>query len=306
MSIVKPYTFTAGTKARANEVNANFDTLYSQVNLNISDIATNSNEIDNLENNKAEVNGSSTQRFAVADATSSSDAINKQTLEKAITPLFGYINGLTITKDSDSPNDTIIVDIGSCYDSTNSKVLVLDASVSKQNTNQGANTTYYVYIIGTSTGNTTDILISSTDVEPTLPTGYTLYRLIGSYTTDSDSNIRTIYSYSNTNMQSETFVSLSLNIGVGTTNLLTYLPVDDFTYSVWVQANIKATSNSEYYVRVNTDIFPTATIIITDGDNDRESASAGFAVVPVGKDRTITIANNGGLRECKLLGYMRV
>lgn len=197
MSIVKPYTFTAGTKARANEVNANFDTLYSQVNLNISDIATNSNEIDNLENNKAEINGSSTQRFAVADATSSSDAINKQTLEKAITPLFEYINGLTITKDSGSPNDTIIVDIGSCYDSTNSRVLILDASVSKQNTNQGANTTYYVYIISTSTGNTTDILISSTDVEPTLPTGYTLYRLIGSYTTDSDSNINIITCLSN-------------------------------------------------------------------------------------------------------------
>lgn len=260
MSIVKPYTFTAGTKARANEVNANFDTLYSQVNLNISDILTNSNEIDNLENNKAEVNGSSTQRFAVADATSSSDAINKQTLEKAITPLFGYINGLEITKDSGSPNDTIIVDIGSCYDSTSSKVLVLDASVSKQNANQGANTTYYVYIIGTSTGNTTDILISSTDVEPTLPTGYTLYRLIGNYTTNSDSNINIItclsnsITYNSSQITSFCVPDYSRAVSMGKTPGNYTIPVDAecYVYNLWRGYDVTVTCNGQpVYSKVN-------------------------------------------------------
>ena len=32
MAITKPFTFVAGTKARANEVNQDFDVLYSEVN----------------------------------------------------------------------------------------------------------------------------------------------------------------------------------------------------------------------------------------------------------------------------------
>ena len=84
MSIAKPFTFTANTYAKASEVNADFDIVYSQVNTNISAIAQNATDIDNLENNKADINGSTSQRFAVADAISNGDAINKQTLFKAI------------------------------------------------------------------------------------------------------------------------------------------------------------------------------------------------------------------------------
>ena len=57
MSITKPYTFQPNTKARANEVNANFDTLYSQANTNISNIEANARDIDELNDTKAELNG---------------------------------------------------------------------------------------------------------------------------------------------------------------------------------------------------------------------------------------------------------
>ena len=77
MSIVKPFIFTAGTKARANEVNDNFDVLYSQVNSNITAIENNAEDIDELTLNKANINGNSTQRFAVADPVTNTDAINK-------------------------------------------------------------------------------------------------------------------------------------------------------------------------------------------------------------------------------------
>ena len=192
MSIAKPFTFTANTYAKASEVNADFDTVYSQVNTNISDIAQNATDIDNLENNKANINGSTSQRFAVADAVSAGDAINKQTLMKSLGNSIDYIGGLIITKDSGSPDDTIIVSDGSAYDSTKTTVLSLANSLSKQNTNQAASATYYVYIIGSSSGSQTDILISPNQVTPTLPTGYSLYRQIGSYTTDSDNKIETI------------------------------------------------------------------------------------------------------------------
>lgn len=78
MSIVKPFTFVAGTKAKAGEVNDNFDVLYTQVNANISELAQINIDIDNIGLNKADINGNSTQRFSVADAVNNTDAVNKQ------------------------------------------------------------------------------------------------------------------------------------------------------------------------------------------------------------------------------------
>lgn len=206
MSIAKPFTFVANTFAKASEVNANFDTVYAQVNTNISAIATNATDIDNLENNKADINGSSSQRFAVADPVTNGDAVNKQTLMKAIGNSIDYINGLTISKDSGSPEDTIIVSPGSCYDSTKAVVLALDSATSKQNLNQGASATYYVYIIGNDTGSSIDILISQDSITPTLPSGYTKYRQIGKYTTDSDNHIQYIYNGTDTVPQTKATV----------------------------------------------------------------------------------------------------
>ena len=197
MSITKPYTFQPNTKARANEVNANFDTLYSQANTNISNIEANARDIDELNDTKAELNGDSTQRFAVADPVNDTDAINKQTMLGQLAPTIDYIGGLTITKDSGSPNDTIIVSSGSCYDSTKKVVLSLANSTSKKNTTQAASATYYVHIVGNATGSSTNIIISNDSISPTLPSGYTLYRLIGFYTTNGNGNIKTINSNSN-------------------------------------------------------------------------------------------------------------
>lgn len=197
MSITKPFTFVAGTKARANEVNQNFDVLYSQVNSNISAINTNANDIDALDSNKANVNGSSSQRFACADPTSPSDAVNKQSLTKAIGNSINYIDGYIISKDSGSPNDTILVTAGSCYDYTKSVVLAKNTSTTKQNTSQGASTTYYVYIVGNDSGTSVDVLISASAVTPALPSGYTKFRQIGKYNTDSNGHILNISSNSN-------------------------------------------------------------------------------------------------------------
>ncbi len=202
MSITKPYTFQPNTKARANEVNANFDTLYSQANTNISNIEANARDIDELNDTKAELNGDSTQRFAVADPVNDTDAINKQTMLGQLAPTIDYIGGLTISKDSNSPNDTIIVSSGSCYDSTKKVVLSLANSTSKKNTTQAASATYYVHIVGNDTGSSTNIIISNDSISPTLPSGYTLYRLIGFYTTNGSGQINNITGYSNGSIMS--------------------------------------------------------------------------------------------------------
>lgn len=94
MSITKAFTFQAGTKARANEVNKNFDDLYSQVNINISDISQNAQDIESLDSRKANINGSSAQRFAVADPVNQTDAVNKQTAELITNPNIILLDGI--------------------------------------------------------------------------------------------------------------------------------------------------------------------------------------------------------------------
>lgn len=188
MAILKPYTFTAGTKARAAEVNANFDALYTEVNSLESRIIDYESQIQDLQNTKADINGSYLNRFAVANPITNYDAVNKQYLQNATANSITYINGLGITKVGDA---TISVDAGSCYDSTDTQLLVLENSLEKQNQTQAGSSVYYVYIIGKSTGNE-DILISTLSVDPNLPDGYLYYRRIGSYTTDSDNKISQI------------------------------------------------------------------------------------------------------------------
>lgn len=194
MSIIKPYTFEGGTKARASEVNANFDRLYEAVNTNITDIANAQTAITNLGIDKANIEGNSLQRFAVADATNDYDAVNRHMFFSAIANSLDVISGLVISKDSNNPDDTIIVAPGSCYDSTRTVLLKLNSNTSKRNENQLASVTYYVYIIGDAIGNSIDILISPDSTVPSLPEGYTKYRKIGYFDTDENNKIKNIYS----------------------------------------------------------------------------------------------------------------
>lgn len=299
MSITKPYTFTAGTKARANEVNADFDTLYSQVNINITDIAQNKLDIEDLESTKAEINGNATQRFSVADAVNSSDAVNQKTLKKAINNSINFIYGYTITKDTNSPNNTILVSAGSCYDSTKSVVLASEVVQSKQNASQSASTTYYVYVIGDDSGNQIDILISTLSVTPNLPSGYTLFRQIGKYTTDTNGVISTIYSDSNTSVQSKTFVPLTLSVGVGTTSLTSYLPTDNYQYLVFLYVDYGTWGTACW---INSDICQSFCIAHTDHDAGRATNAGGQGIIPVGTGRTITCQGTGAT----IRGYMRI
>lgn len=84
MAITKPFTFVAGTKARANEVNKNFDVLYSEVNAIDANITSINVDIQSLGEDKANVNGSANQRFQVGNAINSYDAVNLSQLNNTI------------------------------------------------------------------------------------------------------------------------------------------------------------------------------------------------------------------------------
>ena len=195
MSIVKPYTFQGGTKARANEVNENFDVLYSEVNSNISAINSNSTSISNLEAKKANVNGSTNNVFKVRDPVVSQDAVNKQTLVKRIGNVKNFINGLEIKKDSSTNNNMIIVDSGECYDSTGEYILSITEKTTAQNTSQYPSTRYNVFLQSTNNGTSSEVIINSGE----LTSDNGLFRKIGFYWTDSSNNIVQAVSYGTDN-----------------------------------------------------------------------------------------------------------
>lgn len=182
------YRFTAGTKAQAEQVNKNFDDCMDAINSNITSIEQINTTIEGLETSSANINGDATQTFSVANPVLNSDAVNKSYLKQWTGNSINYINGLGITKVSD---DTIGIDVGSCYDSTDTKLLVLGSNLDKQNQTQASSSVYYVYLIGKDVGGE-DILISTLSIDPNLPDEYLYYRRIGSYTTDSDNKISQI------------------------------------------------------------------------------------------------------------------
>jgi len=180
MALTGLITFIAGTKAKAQEVNTNFSLVKSFVDGLESTVAGNTSDISSLDSTKADLNGSASNTFDVANAINATHAVNKQTAY-----LYNYngrrfIDGLSLAKTGAT---SISITAGSAYDSTFEQVMVFDTATSKTNATQAVNSTYYVYLIAKALGASTDILISTSSTNPPLPTDYVYYRQIGKYFT---------------------------------------------------------------------------------------------------------------------------
>ena len=181
-----PYTFIAGTKAKANEVNSNFTSIKQFVDQLESNQATNELNISNLESNKADVNGSQTEIFQVANAANNFDAVNLQSLKDYTANTLDVIRGFIPSK---SNSNTISCTAGDCWDSTYTEMISSSTSLSLQDTALSADTTYYIYVCYNTDTSTCQLAFSTNSTTPALPVGFTLFRKIGSFTTDNDSNI---------------------------------------------------------------------------------------------------------------------
>lgn len=181
-----PNTFIAGTKAKANEVNENFTSAKQFMDNLETEQATNTADILQLEQNKADLNGNFGQRFQVADATNSFDAINKQTLLNLVKNTQEVIKGFVLSKFN---NTTVSATAGSCYDSTFEYMITSATSLSKTQANLGNNAKYYVYVCADKDTGNCELVISLNNTTPELPGGYEYFRQLGYFTTNNAGEI---------------------------------------------------------------------------------------------------------------------
>lgn len=152
-------------------------------------------------------------------------------------PFPNAISGLLISNNGTTSIDT---SSGVCTDSTNALNIVLAATMTKTQaswtagTGNGgldtgviANSTWYhFYVIYNATTNATDVIFSTSASTPTMPSGYTYKRLIGSALTDGSHNWTAFIAY---------------EIGNGLIEYTWYVPVQAYTVSSSGTSAITAT-----------------------------------------------------------------
>lgn len=114
-----------------------------------------------------------------------------------------YLSGFTLSNNTATPNTKITIAAGACRDDTNGidikalTALTLDAATTGANGlasgTLAANTWYHVFAIMKDDG--TVACFASTSITPTLPTGYTYKRRLGSVKTDASSRFRAFKQY---------------------------------------------------------------------------------------------------------------
>jgi hypothetical protein len=132
--------------------------------------------------------------------TPSDDTVSIAKLQSAVLQgMRGNIAGLTLSNNGSDATNDIDIAAGSAVDSSVADVLVLASALTKQldaawavGTNAGgldtgaiANGTYHVFLIKNPTTGVVDALFSASATAPTMPSGYTLKRRIGSILRES-------------------------------------------------------------------------------------------------------------------------
>lgn len=187
MAVRIKYVFAGGRRAKAAEVNANFSDVANAINTNENLISQNQLSISLLENNKASINGDSSNQFLVAEANNPLAAINLQQFKNLISPFMKIIYGYRFTL----PSNSLVINIsnGNCYDSSNTYILNYNGGT-LNTTTLAATVQYYIYAVqDLSTTNPVSIEVSTSNISPVLPNQTTVYRLLGTLYKDTETHI---------------------------------------------------------------------------------------------------------------------
>lgn len=273
-----PYTFIAGTKAKANEVNGNFTSIKQFVDQLESNLATAELDINNLETNKADINGSQNEVFQVADAENNKDAVNLETLRAQTVNSLDVIRGFIPFM---SNATTISCTAGNCWDSTYKQMINSYTVLSLQDTALAANTTYYIYVCYDKETSSCKLAFSTNSNTPTLPAGYDYFRIVGSFTTNSSRQIDTVYPIGSVDLSSRTgFIGTYLYaLPINSTIVA---PHNCFVYT-------KLAGNGSYImVQING-------VEVSYQTSGSKWYNATTTLIPVKKGQSITIAGNGAV-----------
>ena len=177
------WKFTAGTKAKANEVNENFTQLLNKDNEIIDAIDTINTSIADVVHKGT----SASDVLQVANALSSLDAVNLQTLNSLIEPLKGVMNGYRVNLNMVS--NTIYISPGSCYDSLGNRVIKSTEQLSELGTGRMANATLNLFILKDYTNNNNPTTQVTNNDYPTLETSTTIYRRMAQLLTNAEGKV---------------------------------------------------------------------------------------------------------------------
>lgn len=273
-----PYTFIAGTKAKANEVNGNFTSIKQFVDQLESNLATAELDINNLETNKADINGSQNEVFQVADAENNKDAVNLETLRAQTVNSLDVIRGFIPFM---SNATTISCTAGNCWDSTYKQMINSYTVLSLQDTALAANTTYFIYVCYDKETSGCKLAFSTNSNTPTLPAGYDYFRIVGSFTTNSSRHIDTVYPIGSVDLSSKTgFIG----------PYITALPIPSTTvaaHNCFVYTKL-AGNGSSIMVQING-------VEVSYQTSGSKWFNATSTLIPVKKGQIITIAGYGAV-----------
>lgn len=128
--------------------------------------------------------------------------VSAETFEAAFPPMFKQ--GLTLINNTSDANNDIDIATGACRDTTDAFNLRLTSAITKRldaawavgnaqgglDTGSKANSTWYhVWLIRKDSNGSIDALFSTSATAPTMPSGYTYKRRIGSVRTNASGNI---------------------------------------------------------------------------------------------------------------------
>ena len=200
---ISDFQLYIGTLLNNNNWNANFTKVVNYLSNGTYDFVYNSFTVSsNSSMGNARI-------LNVGTPTVSTDAANKAYVDNNTVPR-GYINGYLLSIDGTNPHTVIDVSAGICQNSANTQAITLSIAFKKNiatawsaGTGNGsldtgtiaATTTYYLFAIAKADG-TTDLLSSTSATNPALPSGYTVFRQVGIFTTDSNKYPSTVYSNS--------------------------------------------------------------------------------------------------------------